>query len=243
MYSEVLVTFVDSLPHSLTRHVTFPRELQRLKCTFSKYQTQQNIWQRSSPVLDLNAETLSVVLSLTSVTQQSNNGGLSHWQTLLRLLSSAACWQPPRDSWSPWTALSAITAPPDLRPCSGSGSEEPSWTSPSPGRCRRSTQSPTGRCCWSLCPSPCHTRWNPGSDVKSATLEERHWPPRGICMWHVSIVLTRYLWVYCLSLIWNRNYYYFCYFFMLSSFPKRCDGPGPVPDGAGGGQRLVGLHM
>lgn len=109
-----------------------------------------------------------------------------HWQTLQRLRPSVARWQPQRDSWSPWTAPSAITAPPALLPCSGPGREEPSRMALSPGRYSYSARSPTGWCYWPLCPSLCHTRWNPGSDVKSATQEPRHWPPQRNCMWHVS---------------------------------------------------------
>lgn len=163
------------------------------------------------------------------------------FQTLQRLLSSVACWQPQMDSWSPWTAPPAITAPPDLLPCSGSGREEPGRTALSLWRYRRSTQSPTGWRYWPLCPSLCHTRWNPGSDVKPATQEPKHWPPQRICMWHVSIVLMS-IFVY-LGSVYTLNCCFVSSFFMLSSFTKRRSGSGPVPDGAGGGQRLVGLLM
>lgn len=183
------------------------------------------------------------ILSLreyTSAVTHSNDGDFPHSQTPLRLLSSAACCQPQRDSWSLWTAPSAITAPPDLLPCSGAGREEPSWTALSQGRYRHSTQSPTDQCYWPLCPLLCLTRWNPGSNVKSVTQEPKHWPFRRICMWHVSIVFTTRPIVVFLGSVYTKT---FCVFLILHSFPKRCNGSGPVLDSAGGGQRLVGLLM
>lgn len=159
----------------------------------------------------------------------------SQVQILQRLQLSVACWQQQRANWSLWTALSTITAPPDLHPCTGSGRQETNWTSLSLWRYRPFLQSPTGPCYWPLYPSLCHTKWNPGSDVKPVTQEPVHWPHLRSCMWHVSTF--EYIFVIWLSSCAKIN------FNLLSSFAQRCGGSGPVPDSEGRGQCLVGLHM